>query len=80
MEWQADDAANRLDEILDEALSHGPQRIRQQNGPDYIVLAASEYERLIGRQPGFTEFLLNAPDFSELDLERDRQPMRDIDL
>jgi hypothetical protein len=31
-------------------------------------------------KPSFIEFLMNGPDFSDLDLTRDRSPMRDVEL
>ena len=45
-----------------------------------IIITESEYKRLKARKPSFIEFLMNGPDFSDLDLTRDQSPMRDVEL
>ncbi|MFN8514043.1 MAG: hypothetical protein U0841_15955 [Chloroflexia bacterium] len=35
-----------------------------------VVISIDEYERLRGKRPPFNEFLLTAPDFSELETGR----------
>jgi antitoxin (DNA-binding transcriptional repressor) of toxin-antitoxin stability system len=47
--------------------------------PAVVVVAAEEYGRLRGRA-GFKEFLRTAPDFSHLDIRRDRRPARKVAL
>ncbi len=79
MVWRLADAKNRFDEAVRRALSEGPQRIQRREDAVY-VLSEREYERLSGRKPDFIEFLLDAPDMSGLDLERDRTPLRELDL
>ena len=79
MVWKLADAKNRFSEVVRRALSEGPQRIQRREDAVY-VLSEREYERLSGRQPDFIEFLLDAPDMSGLDLERDRTPLRELDL
>jgi hypothetical protein len=44
-----------------------------------VVLSVAEYERVTGKKPNFIEYLLNAPDMSDLDLTRDKTPLRDYD-
>ena len=79
MNWKLAEAKNKLSEVVRRALSEGPQRI-ERRGDAVVVLAAEEYDRLIGSKPSFKEFLVNAPDLRELDLERDPSPMRDFEL
>jgi antitoxin Phd len=46
-----------------------------------IVMALRDYEQLIGKKPGFKDFLMGeGPDLEGVDLRRDRLPMRDISL
>ncbi len=45
-----------------------------------MILAEEVYDRLIGEKPNFRDFLLNAPSFEGVDLERDQSPMRDVEL
>lgn len=39
-----------------------------------------EYRRLRGEEPDFKEFLLSVPDLDALDLERDMDLPRDVEL
>ena len=79
MNWKLAEAKNKLSEVVRRAIQEGPQRI-ERRADAVIVLAAEEYERLTGARRGFKEFLMNGPDLSQLDLERDSSPMRDVDL
>jgi prevent-host-death family protein len=79
MEWNLADAKNRFSEVVNRALSEGPQTIHRRK--DTVVLvAAAEYERLTGRLHPFKEFLAQGESFEGLDLERDRSPGRDVPL
>ncbi len=79
MEWQLADAKNRFSEVVTRALNEGPQRVRRR-GRTVVILAEEEYDRLTGERPNFREFLLNAPSFEGVDLERDQSLMRDVEL
>ncbi len=79
MDWQLADAKNRFSELMTQALTTGPQRVRRRN-QTVIVVSEEEYLRLIGDKPSFKALLLGGPDLSGLDLERDRQVGRDISL
>lgn len=79
MEWQMAEAKNRLSEVLNLALSEGPQRLRRRKDA-FIVIKEEEYERLAGRGISFKEFLMQPAGLDELDLSRDPSPMRDVEL
>lgn len=79
MIWKLAEAKNKFSEVVRLALEEGPQRI-ERRGDAVVLMSAQEYERLTGKKPNFIEFLMNGPDLSELDLTRDRSPMREIDL
>ena len=79
MDWQVADAKNRFSELLTQALTEGPQRVRRRN-QTVVVLSEDEYQRLLGTRPGFKEYLFSVPDMSELRLERDPSPMEDVPL
>ena len=80
MEWRLAEAKNKFSELFNRALAEGPQRVRRRNEA-VVVIAAGDYERLIGSKPGFKDFLMgDGPALEGLDLSRDRHPMRDIDL
>ena len=79
MEWNLADAKNRFSEVVNLALTEGPQRVRRRK--DTVVLvAAEEYERLAGQRPGFKDYLAQGESFEGLDLTRDQSPGRDSAL
>jgi len=81
MEWQLAEAKNKFSEVVTRALNEGPQRVHRR-GQTVVILAEDEYNRLSGKKdkPDFIEFLMSGPGFDGVDLERDRSPMRDVDL
>jgi antitoxin Phd len=71
MEWKLAEARKRFREVVNLALTEGPQRVRR--GKDVVVLvAAEELERLAGKRQGFKDYLSNGEAFEGLDLARDR--------
>jgi prevent-host-death family protein len=79
MDWQLADAKNRFSELVSKALTEGPQRVRRRKDT-VVVIAEEEYDRLHGNTPNFIEFLLSGPEMSDLDLTRDKRPMRNVDF
>jgi antitoxin Phd len=79
MDWKLADAKTRLSEVVRRALTEGPQRIRRRSDA-VVVLAEEDYERLAGARLSFRDFLLDAPDMDELELERAKERMRDLAL
>lgn len=79
MEWRLADAKNRFSELVNRALTEGPQRVHRRKDT-VIVVAQRDYERLTGDHPSFKDLLLRGPGLDDLDLVRDRSPMRDINL
>ena len=79
MTWNLADAKNRLSEVVNLALSEGPQTITRRKDT-VVVIAAAEYEELIGKRQSFKDFLMSGPSFEGLDLGRDKSPMRDVEL
>jgi len=77
--WDFDEARDRLDEVVDLALTEGPQVVMHRNDR-VVVLSAARYDELLGKKPDFKEFLLRGPSFEGLDLTRDESPTRDVDL
>lgn len=79
MEWNLADAKNRFSEVVNLALTKGPQRVRRRKDA-VIVVSAQEFERLSGKRPAFKDYLTRGPSFEGLDLTRDRTPGRTIKL
>jgi prevent-host-death family protein len=79
MEWRLADAKNRFSELVNRALTEGPQRVRRRSDT-VVVIAQREYEKLTGNRPSFKDLLLHGPGLDDVDLVRDRSPMRDVKL
>lgn len=79
MTWNLAEAKNRLTEVVNLALTEGPQTITRRN--DTVVLISAEtYAELTGKKLDFKEYLLQGTGLDELDLTRDQSPMRDVEL
>jgi prevent-host-death family protein len=78
--WQVQTAKQRFSELVERAVSEGPQVVTKHGRETVVVLEIGEYRRLLGVPMDFKEFLMSGPDFSLLDLERDASPPRDVDL
>ena len=82
--WKLEDAKNRFSELVRTALAHGPQRVTRNGRDAVVVLSAEEYERLTA-PADLVEFLRHSPlaealAAGELDLERERDIGRDVEL
>ncbi|ESW65855.1 type II toxin-antitoxin system Phd/YefM family antitoxin [Mesorhizobium sp. M0761] len=84
MNWHLQDAKNNLSKLVQQAREKGPQTITLRGKPAAVVLAAEEYERLVGSKPSLAEYLLSGPewddDFVEEVNRRSKGPGRDVDL
>jgi antitoxin Phd len=80
MEWRLADAKNRFSELVNRALTDGPQRVLRRDDA-VIIVSEREYQRLAGSRASFKAFLLGqGPSWNGLDMNRDRAPMRDVKL
>jgi antitoxin Phd len=79
MDWQLADAKNRFSEVVNQALTSGPQRIKRR-GDVVVLLSESDYLRLTGERPSLLRFILDGPDLTGVDLSRDPDPGRDVDI
>ena len=76
-EWPLREAKNRLGRVIKEAYRSGPQIITYRGQKTAVILSFEEYRRLLAR-PRLSEFFRESPLAEvELDLERDRSPLRE---
>ena len=71
--WQVQEAKNHFGELIDRALSEGPQTVTRHGKPVVRVVAVTEGDAQAPADDGFLEFLLSAPkveEFAELIGER----------
>jgi antitoxin Phd len=78
-DWNLADAKNRFSELVNLALTSGPQRVRRRKD-EVVVIAAKDYERLVGKRSSFKNHLLKGPSFDDVVLDRDVSPTRDVSL
>jgi prevent-host-death family protein len=78
--WQLQEAKQKFSELVRRALEDGPQVVTRRGEEVVVVVPAEEFRRLTGDKPNFKEFLMSAPDLSVLDLERQKEMPRDIEL
>lgn len=82
--WQIQSAKARFSEVFRRARTEGPQRITRQGKEGVVMVAEEHYTQLVAKshQPkSLVQFFRQSPLRGvELDLERDRDPGRDIEL
>jgi prevent-host-death family protein len=72
-EWNLAEARNRFSELVNRALTQGPQRVHRRKDC-VVVVSAEEFERLAGQRPKLKDYLSAGESFEELNLERDPDP------
>ena len=84
MEWQLQDAKNRLSQVVAEARASGPQVITLRGKRAAVVLSAEDYDSLKVGKPTFIDALLSGPEwddeFTEVVNARSKERGRDVDL
>lgn len=79
--WQLQEAKSRFSEVVDEALSHGPQQITRHGEEVVVVLSTKEFKRLTRPKGDIVSFFSKSPlGEVELDLARSKEKARDLDL
>jgi prevent-host-death family protein len=80
MRWQLQEAKQRLSELIRSALDDGPQVVTRRGEDVAVVISMDEYRRLRAPRADFKDFLRAAPDLDQLDIPRDRNPGRVVEL
>lgn len=82
--WQLQTAKARFSELFRSARSEGPQLITRQGKEGVVMISEEKYDQLVGRshQPrSLVQFFRESPLVGvELDLEREKEEGREIDL
>jgi len=80
MEWKLAEAKNRFSELVNKAISEGPQMVSRRDDR-VVVISEDEYQNLTGKKRNFIEFLLEGNlNLDGVNLERDKSLSRKIDL
>jgi antitoxin Phd len=81
--WQVQEARARLSSLIDEALAGRPQRISRRGAEVAVLVSAADYDRMMAPPTDLVEFFRRSPlaeamAQGKLDLERDRDAIRDL--
>ena len=80
-DWTVATAKAHLSEVMNRALSEGPQTITRNGRKAVVMVSAEEWERKTKRKGSLVEFFANSPlRGSKLKLERSKDGFRPIDL
>lgn len=60
-EWQLQEAKNKLSEVINLALSNGPQLITRRGEKTAVLLSYEDYEKLCKSQGKLSEFFRESP-------------------
>ncbi len=70
--WQLQEAKNKLSEVVDEAMLHGPQVITRRGEETAVVLSYADYRTMIAARTKLSTFFRDSPLVdADLDLRRD---------
>jgi prevent-host-death family protein len=77
--WQLQEARNKLSQVVEEAISHGPQVITKRGIEAVVVISYAEYRKMLSHQKPLSVFFQESPLAQEtLDLSRHKQhPVQD---
>lgn len=79
--WQLQDAKNRFSELVEQAINFGPQTVTKRGVKTVVVLSFDEYKKLTEPKTDLVDFFKKSPLHSvELDLERDKDLPREVEL
>ena len=79
--WQLQEAKNRFSEVVDQALTHGPQTVTRHGREVVVIVSAEEYRRMKQPKDSLLECLrVPAKYAAELDISCSRELPRKIDL
>ncbi|PCJ27599.1 MAG: type II toxin-antitoxin system prevent-host-death family antitoxin [Rickettsiales bacterium] len=79
--WQLHNAKDKLDDLIEEALSGSPQCITKHGEEAVIVISMVEYEKLKNEESDLREFLVNkGPKFNNLEIERPHGVVRSYEV
>jgi prevent-host-death family protein len=76
--WQLQEAKSRFSEVIDDALTEGPQVITRRGVETAVILSFSDYRQLVLNRKKLSEFFRESPLVDlEIDLQRDKSMARD---
>jgi prevent-host-death family protein len=79
--WGVAKAKARFSELIDRALSEGPQTVTRSGRTEVVVVSADEWQRKTKRKGNLAEFFANSPlRGSRIRITRDKSKAREIEI
>jgi prevent-host-death family protein len=79
--WGVARAKAQFSEMIDRALSEGPQTVTRRGRTEVVVVSADEWERKTKRKGNLAEFFANSPlRGSGIRVARDKSKAREIEI
>ena len=76
--WQLQEAKNKFSEVVEGAVNDGPQMVTRRGSETAVVLSYVEYRKMLSGNQKLSEFFGQSPLAGvDLDLDRDKSPIRD---
>jgi prevent-host-death family protein len=78
-EWALQDAKNRFSEVVDKAISNGPQLVTRRGRECVVIISTRDYRRSQKKKQNLVDYFQSSPlKQVDLQLERDKAPIRDL--
>jgi PHD/YefM family antitoxin component YafN of YafNO toxin-antitoxin module len=59
--WSITEARAKISDVFDAALASGPQRIERRDSEPVVMVAESDWRRLVAEFESFADLVLNSP-------------------
>ncbi len=79
-QWPVQDAKARFSELIELAITEGPQTITRHGAERVVVLSVEDYRVLASYKPDFKAHLLGGPKVDDFAMERDPDTGRAVEL
>jgi prevent-host-death family protein len=79
--WQLQEAKARFSEVVQQALTKGPQQVTLHKAPAVVIISIKDYESMVAPKLSFVDFMAQSP-LKGVDIEftRDKSLSREIEL
>lgn len=78
--WQLHEAKNKLSSLIDIAIDGKAQYITRRGEEAVVVIGMDEYKKLKKQKLSLKDFLIKAPKFDDLEIERSHGKVRKVEL
>ena len=79
--WQLQEAKNKFSELVEKARHEGPQFVTKHGKKSVVVLSVEAYNQMVKPKSNLFQFIQASPlSKVQIDIERDKSPVRDVEL